>query len=111
DPGQADDSARQIDKLLKDSQKIAREILEQSPSWKQQLLDDNIWIPATAAEAHLLLQEWETAAQLYRQAISQPNRQAFHPETMKAQVLRFLAAYGRLEIVPLGPLATPDEFF
>jgi len=111
EPGQADQHSKQADDLLARSKEMARSLLSRRELWKERLPDDNIWIPATEAEAHLLLQDWQKAEQLYRHALAQPNLQAYHPETMKTQVQRFHTAYRRLEIVPQGELADPEAFF
>jgi tetratricopeptide (TPR) repeat protein len=108
---QVEAQQRQIDDLLRRSQETARELLANRASWASRLEDDNIWIPATQGEAHLLLQEWEMAAQFYRLAMSQDNRCPFHAETMKAQVVRLLAAFARLRIAPQGPIADSQTFF
>lgn len=111
EPSQTDALRKQVKTLLQGSGEAARDLLAKRHLWEARLSDDNIWIAATQGEAHLLLQEWESAAQYYRQALSQPNLQPFHAESMQAQVVRFLAAYGRLKIVPQGPLANPEKFF
>jgi hypothetical protein len=74
--------------------------------------DDNIWIDATGAEAHLLLEGWDQAARLYQKALGHPNGVvAFHLATMQAQALSIQAAFRRLGIALKGPLAKPDKFF
>jgi hypothetical protein len=111
DPNQAEKLGRQMEDLRRLSEAMAQELLAGRNSWKERLPDDNIWIDATEAEALLLLQQWDQAGKLYGRALSHPNVQPFHPESMKAQVVRLNAAFGRLGIAPQGLLAEPDKFF
>jgi hypothetical protein len=111
DPSQAEPRQRRAAALVQQSQEMAQELLARRDSWVSRLADDNIWIAATEAEAHLLLQAWDPAAQTYRLALSQTNRQPFHMETIKSQALRLLAAYLRLQIAPQGSIADAEDFF
>jgi hypothetical protein len=77
----------------------------------QRLSDDNIWMPATEAEARLLLGEWGEAERLYRAAREQPNHRPFHSKSMAAQVARLVEAYRRLGQAPPAPLCDPEAFF
>jgi hypothetical protein len=111
DAGQAETLGQRSEELRRLGEAMARELLAGRNSWKERLPDDNIWIDATEAEILLLLQQWDEAAKLYGLALSRANVQPIHPESMKAQVKRVHAAFGRLGIVPQGLLAQPDEFF
>jgi tetratricopeptide (TPR) repeat protein len=52
----ADDQAR--------ARAVARELLADRSRWPKRLPDDNIWMPATEAEAALFLERWGEAAEL-----------------------------------------------
>ncbi len=111
EPSQDDSLNKQADNLLRLSAERANELLARQDTWDKRLPDDDIWILATAAEALLILQRWDDAAQHYREALSKPNIQSYHPESMKAQVDRVLAAFDRLEIAREGPFVNSAEFF
>ena len=64
-----DDSDR--DENLENSRSLARQLLQSRPNWPDAMPDDNIWHLATEAHGHLLLQEWEFAAEKYREAENQ----------------------------------------
>jgi serine/threonine protein kinase len=97
--------------LLQASRQMARALLAGKDRWVRRLSDDNVWMAATEAEAHLLLGDWELAEELYGKARQQDNYRAFHAGTMRAQVARLTEAYRRLEQAPQGPLFDPDAFF
>jgi hypothetical protein len=97
--------------LRQASQKMAEAVLADRPRWVARLSDDNIWMRATEAEAHLLLNDWSAAERLYAEARDQPNCKEFHRKSMCSQVVRLVEAYRRLEEVPPNPLADPETFF
>jgi hypothetical protein len=81
---------------------LTQELLERRSSWPHDLPDDNIWHPATEGEAHLLLQNWKEADQLYRQAQAQTNCQPFHRDSMRKQVERILWCFQQIKIDTSG---------
>src|SRR5262249_1019699 len=54
----------EVEALQKKYCTTARRLLDGKGAWREELIDDNIWIRATEAEAHLVLQEWEASAGL-----------------------------------------------
>lgn len=111
DPAQKESLSKQAQVLVGQSQQRAKELLANRQRWERRLPDDDIWILATEADAHLILQEWDAAAELYRRALSQPTIQPYHPQSIQAQVVRLLAAFRRLDIVPQGSLANAAGLF
>jgi tetratricopeptide (TPR) repeat protein len=99
------------DELLRSARDLAARLLDTSAGWQRRLPDDEVWIPATRAEAELILGHWEASAGWYRVALDHPNRQPDHAGAMRDQVGRILSAYRRLDVAPLGPLAAPEEVF
>lgn len=111
EPAPVGDGDSPADGLLERAQQLARQLIDNRRRWEKRLKDDNIWMLATAGEAHLILEQWDKAARCYRDALSQDNLQAYQPQSMKAQVLRLRAAFDRLAIKPRGPLADVESFF
>jgi hypothetical protein len=101
----------EIGALRQESQEKARYLLGRRKQWKSVLPDDNIWIPATEAEAYLLLEEWDNSAKFYRAALCQHNIKDFHLDSMRAQVERILQAFGRLGVAPGGAFTNLDQLF
>jgi tetratricopeptide (TPR) repeat protein len=111
EPSQSDSLRKQAKELLRLSEQMASELLASSGAWQERLPDDNLWTLATRADAHLLLREWAVAEQFYQEALTRPNRQPFHAESMQIQVLRLQAAFARLGIALQGAIADPVAFF
>ena len=109
DPDQAKTLGQRSEELRRLSETMARELLAGRNSWTERLPDDNIWIAATEADLHLLLQEWDLAAQQYGLALSFPNVETHHVDSIKGQMIRLLKAFKQLGITPQGVLAQPDE--
>ena len=101
----------QQSKDRQDSAALAQDLLARRRNWPHDLPDDDIWHPATEAEAHLLLQHWEESARLYHIAQAQPN---FHPqnqESMRRQVQRILHCFRKIGITNVGPFSDLDAIF
>jgi tetratricopeptide (TPR) repeat protein len=89
---------------LRRSAAVAEELLARRGQWPRDFPDDNIWHAATAGEADLLRQRWAEAAHQYRAALTQPNVQPFHRQSIGKQGRRILDAWARLDV-------RPDETF
>jgi tetratricopeptide (TPR) repeat protein len=107
-----DAAGRRVAELILASRLLAGEVLACRPNWQVLLRDDEIWMTATEAEAYVLLADWPKAQEKYIAALRKENNPlAHHPDSMKAQLHRLVAAYARLgEPVP-PPLNDPDSFF
>jgi tetratricopeptide (TPR) repeat protein len=92
-PGNAPAIARGIRDLLEARR---RRLIQAGGTGKRFL---NCWDQLTLAEAHLLLQEWESARQCYREAIDRFPRQAKALEVAREQAVKNLAALGRSDLV------------
>lgn len=104
--------ASQSDQNHRESEDLARELLKRRGSWPQDLAEDlDVWHPATEAEAQLLLQEWEEAAQLYRSAQNAMACERLHRDSMRKQVVRILYCFARLGIADTGPFKDLGEVF
>jgi len=96
---------------LEQATALARELLDNRPGWPTLWPDDNIWMPATAGEAELILGNWEAAADQYRHALEQKNLTAFHRQSFGLQARRLLDGWRRLGTMPGSPLDRPDDVF
>jgi tetratricopeptide (TPR) repeat protein len=103
--------ARQAEEDYQSARALAKELYDNRQHWQTRLPDDNIWLPATAGEAALLLERWEESAERYRDALRQANVQPFHPQSMRKQVERILGAFQKLGAAPQGPFTDLDSLF
>jgi hypothetical protein len=79
---------------LAEAQTLARRLLDGRDQWHESLPNDrSVWHPATAAEAHLLLQEWDQAAREYRVAVTNSQGAPRDVESMGRQVCRILLGW------------------
>ncbi len=104
-----DASPRQV--LLAQARTAARELLALRDSWPADFADDTIWHTGTAAEANLLLGEYETACKLYRQALDLAGDRTFYRGAMRDQYRRLrplLVAHCEATTVHLEPI---DQLF
>ena len=100
------------DQNRQESEDIARDLLKRRAVWPQDLAEDiDVWHPATEAEARLLLQEWDGAAQLYRSAQSAMACERLHRESMQRQAVRILYCFRRLGLADTGPFDDLAEVF
>ena len=95
-----------------DAKAKAHDVLRLRDRWKARLPDDTIWMAATAAEAHLLADNWDAAAKEYAAALH-PDKQPkpFHFDSVVGQVRRLKAGFERLGDKFGGPLADHAAFF
>jgi hypothetical protein len=97
---------------LRESAELAAQLLADRANWPQDQGDDeSIWHPATAGEAHFLLQEWTKAEAQYREALRHKNLKAQSRNSMRRQVERIVACFRKLSITPAGPFDDPASFF
>jgi hypothetical protein len=79
---------------LAEAQALARRLLDGRDRWHEWLPNDrSVWHPATAAEAHLLLQEWDQAAREYRVAVANSQGAPRDFESMGRQAFRILLGW------------------
>ncbi len=87
------------------AQAIASRLLEGREKWSELTPKDRtIWHPATAAEAHLLLQEWDPAAREYRVAIENSRGALRDIESIGRQVCLIVMGWSRVGV------AIPEPF-
>lgn len=93
--------------LMGRSESLAWAILNSRDKWyNDQLGDRDRWHPATAAEALLLLREWDRAAAIYRSIPA-----GWERDSMKRQVERILEAWQALGVKDFGPFNHLAEVF
>ncbi len=99
--------------LLAEAKQLSQDLIDSNRSsrWIEKLADDNIWLPATLGEAHLIREQWTEAADEYQRALLQPSRQPHHATSMREQVARLYAAFAILGIAPQGAIADVVMFF
>lgn len=106
----SDDETDHTD-LADESADQAAKLLARYDRWPHDLKDDNIWHPATAAEAHFLRKEWSAARLRYREALDQWNCENFHWNSMHKQARRIRDAFRQLGVTDFGPLADLEGLF
>lgn len=105
--GQSDEAA----KVLSDVRADAARMLIAPELWRTRLHDDDIWVEAARGETYLLLGDWATAEQAYREAMRLAGESQFYYGCMARQVAMLLNAYGSLKIASHGAIARPEAFF
>ena len=97
---------------LAEAQSLARRLLEVRDQWHDSLPNDrSVWHPATTAEAHLLLQEWDQAAREYRVAVANSQGAPRDIESMGRQVFRILLGWNAVGVTIPEPFTQLDTLF
>jgi hypothetical protein len=74
--------------LLEQAREAARDLLALRDKWPHENPEDDIWHPASAAEARLLLGEWAESVEAFRLAVSHKLAGDFHRESIGKEVRR-----------------------
>lgn len=111
EPERQADLGKLSEDLLQKAKDLAKTLTSAAAREPNRIPDERIWVYATRADAYLIREDWDAAAQLYRKALSEPGVLAYHPISIIAQVHRLLAAFARLGIKPKNDLVDPDTFF
>ena len=76
--------------LVEQAREAARDLLKRRDQWPYENPEDDIWHLASAAEARLLLGEWDQAIEDFRLAVAHPRACDFHRESIGKEVRRLL---------------------
>ena len=94
-----------------ESAELAGKLLASRAAWKTDGPDDEtVWHPATAAEAHLLRNEWRAAA-FYREALDAKKINHHARESMRRQVDRITLAFRDVGVAIPPPFDDSAAFF
>jgi hypothetical protein len=97
---------------LAKAQDLARRLIEGRDQWSESFpTDRTVWHPATAAEAHLLLQEWDQAAREYRVAVENSRNAPRDIESMGRQAFRILMGWSTVGAALPQPFAQLESLF
>ncbi|MGO9922308.1 MAG: tetratricopeptide repeat-containing protein [Isosphaeraceae bacterium] len=95
-----------------DAPDLARSLLERRDRWPEFLPNDRtVWHPAIAAEAHLLLQDWNEAAGDYDIAVKNCPNAPRDVESMGRQAVRILMGWHHAGVPIPGPFSRLDIRF
>lgn len=98
---------------LQEVKKTATQLEEHWHEWGRNSTepDDHVWRTATMADCHLLREEWDAAAELYRSAQRDPYCRPGHVATMRRTAERIVKCYKRLGREEFGPFSDLDALF
>lgn len=97
--------------VLRTVREDAELLLKEPALWRPRLEDDNVWIPATEGEAHLLMENWPHAEASYAEARHEADSREYYLARMCAQVELLREGYRAFQIDVGPPFDDLRRFF